>query len=193
MKTLTIIMLSIEVLVYSNENVVFDEGDDITIMARFKHMTDDFIITAWYKGDFEMSICSPEDGCTEWNENRTKSSINKVNEFEFESTITLKNTTRLECAEWTLKYLGCSKLHHPEALHYFQIKTINTTDSKKLSLCEKESAYLFDDQGLESTQVIVIGLSVCNAIFVAIILSLLILYKRSRKQKTPASSKSFLK
>jgi hypothetical protein len=144
-------------------------------------MTGDEIITAWYKGDFEMSICSPEDGCTEWNENRTKSSINKVNEFEFESTITLK------------KIPGCSKLHHPEALHYFQIKTINTTDSKKLSLCEKESAYSFDDQGLESTQVIVIGLSVCNAIFVAIILSLLILYKRSRKQKTPASSKSFLK
>ena len=35
MKTLTIIILSIEVLVYSNENVVFDEGDDITIMALF--------------------------------------------------------------------------------------------------------------------------------------------------------------
>ncbi|KAH9496780.1 hypothetical protein Btru_009405 [Bulinus truncatus] len=146
------------------------EGISYTHAAVFKFISNGPLELLWTRNGLSLSKCTLVDGCIDYWEDKTSTSMTLLSDGTCQSYLTIKNVTEKDCGLWKLNYLGPAVMEHPENLYTCTLKLEDTQHNHNyIETKGKDVLAITDSVESESSRWVVIIpliLSICPFAFI---------------------------
>ncbi|XP_055866816.1 uncharacterized protein LOC106078201 [Biomphalaria glabrata] len=98
-------------------------GKEYIFQATFVHEMEEPLEVVWLRSKTPISMCKPNMACFDYSDVKTSTSIVYLKDHLVQCSLTLRNVTRIEESNWSLKYLGLASLKRIQPLFTCALKT----------------------------------------------------------------------